>query len=80
VPSPLRVRWRRGGERLRPLGLAHTRELRLIFQELGVPPWQRERVPLLFHGRELLAAVGVVASARLGELWPGLRVVHDSPA
>jgi tRNA(Ile)-lysidine synthase len=74
VPSPLCVRWRRGGERLRPLGSAQTRELRLIFQELGVPPWQRERVPLLFDGKQLVAAVGIVASAQLGELWPGIRV------
>lgn len=74
VPSLLHLRWRRGGERLRPSGSAHTRELRLIFQELGVPPWQRERVPLLFAGKEMVAAVGIVASDRLGELWPGIRV------
>jgi tRNA(Ile)-lysidine synthase len=74
VPTPLRVGWRRGGERLRPIGSAHTRELRLVFQELGVPPWQRERVPLLFDGKQLLAAVGIVASDRLGQLWPGVRV------
>jgi tRNA(Ile)-lysidine synthase len=78
VPSPLCVRWRRGGERLRPSGSAHTRELRLIFQELGVPPWQRERVPLLFHGKQLVAAVGIVASAALGELWPGIGVEWKS--
>jgi tRNA(Ile)-lysidine synthase len=78
VPLALRVRWRRGGECLRPAGSAHTRELRLLFQELGVPPWQRERVPLLFDGRELLAAVGIVASERLTQLWPGIRVEWTS--
>lgn len=67
----LRIGWRRGGERIRPVGSAHTRELRLLFQEQGVPPWRRERIPLLWHGGELLAAVGVASSARLAELLPG---------
>lgn len=67
----LQVRWRRGGECIRPSGKPHTRELRLLFQEQGVPPWQRERVPLLWQGKELLAAVGVATSARLAELLPG---------
>lgn len=67
----LQVRWRCGGERIRPAGAAHTRELRLLFQEQGVPPWLRERIPLLWHGRELLAAVGVATGARFAELLPG---------
>ena len=52
----LHVRYRRGGERLRPAGKPHSRELRLLLQEAGVPPWQRARVPLIFAGDELLAA------------------------
>jgi tRNA(Ile)-lysidine synthase len=78
APVTLGVRWRRGGERLRPTGKPHRRELRLLFQELDVPPWQRDRVPLLYAGQELIAAVGVVESARLTEVWPGLRVVWES--
>jgi tRNA(Ile)-lysidine synthase len=79
VPTALGVCWRRGGERLRPTGSTHTRELRLIFQELGVPPWQRERVPLLFDGKQLVAAVGIVVGDRLGQLWPQIRVEWKSP-
>lgn len=78
APVPLQVRWRRGGERLRPVGKPHRRELRLLFQELGVPPWQRERVPLLFAGRELLSAAGIVDGAGLAAHWPGLRVIWVS--
>lgn len=48
-------------------------------QERGVPTWQRERVPLLFDGKQLLAAVGVASSQRLGELWPGISVVWVQP-
>ena len=79
APIALSVRWRRGGESLRPIGSAHTRELRLLFQELGVPTWQRERVPLLFAGKQLVAAVGVAASAHLGEMWPGITVEWVQP-
>jgi tRNA(Ile)-lysidine synthase len=50
----IRVRARRGGERLRQPG-AH-RELRTLLQDLGVPPWIRARLPLLYLGEELVAA------------------------
>lgn len=51
------VRFRRGGERLRPAGCAHQRALKSLFQERGVTPWQRARIPLLYVGDQL-AAVG----------------------
>ncbi len=60
LPSPLRVRFRRGGERIKPAGDTHTRELRDLFQRAGIPPWQRGRIPLTFRNDELLAA---------GDLW-----------
>ena len=56
----LLVRFRRGGESLKPLGNLHTRELRLLFQESGITPWQRGRIPLVYHGKSLLA---------VGDLW-----------
>jgi tRNA(Ile)-lysidine synthase len=54
--ATLNVRLRRGGEQLKPAGKPHTRDLRALLQEAGVPPWQRARVPLIFRGDELLAA------------------------
>ena len=62
------VRFRNGGERLRPAGSAHTRELRTLLQEHGVPPWQRERIPLIYAGDELIAAGDLFISARAREL------------
>ena len=32
------MRWRRGGERCRPIGNPHTRPLKHLFQEAGIPP------------------------------------------
>jgi tRNA(Ile)-lysidine synthase len=59
--GPVTVRPRLGGERLQQAG-AH-RELRTLLQDLGVPPWVRERLPLLFdQGGQLLAAADLAAS------------------
>jgi tRNA(Ile)-lysidine synthase len=54
LSAPLTVRLRQGGEHLRPAGDAHTRELRDLFQQSGMPPWRRLACPLLFHGDELI--------------------------
>ena len=51
------VRYREGGERLRPLGREHHHELRKLFQEAGVLPWRRAQIPLLYLD-DVLAAVG----------------------
>ncbi|HWU75199.1 MAG TPA: tRNA lysidine(34) synthetase TilS [Rhodanobacter sp.] len=53
--EPLSVRLRQGGERIKPDGDAHTRELRDLFQLGGIPPWRRTSCPLLYAGDELVA-------------------------
>ena len=53
-----RVIFRRGGERIKPVGRSHHATLKNLFQQVGVPPWLRERVPLLYIGTELAAVVG----------------------
>jgi tRNA(Ile)-lysidine synthase len=64
--APLVVRYRRGGEHIKPAGSAHTRELRLLLQEAGVPPWLRDRIPLIFRDGELVA-VGDLFLSEVGE-------------
>lgn len=72
LPIALTVRWRRGGEQLRPQGKSHRRELRLLFQEQAVPPWRRQRIPLVYVGKELIEVPGL-ARADAPELG-GLRL------
>ncbi len=55
----LELRWRCGGERCRPRGRPYNQRLKKLFQEFAVPPWWRERVPLLYLGDELLAVGGL---------------------
>ncbi|TAL90215.1 MAG: tRNA lysidine(34) synthetase TilS [Rhodanobacter sp.] len=64
LATPLRVRLRRGGERIKPAGDAHTRELRDLFQQAQLPPWQRNSCPLLYAGDELVAVADRWLSTR----------------
>ena len=64
LPAPLAVRLRQGGERIKPAGDAHTRELRDLFQQAMLPPWQRLACPLLYEGDELVAVADRWISAR----------------
>ena len=64
LPVPLTVRLRQGGERIKPDGDAHTRELRDLFQQATLPPWQRIACPLLYEGDALVAVADHWCSAR----------------
>lgn len=75
LTSALRVSSRRGGERLRPAGRAHTRELRHLLQEDGVPPWLRRRLPLVHDGEGALLAV---ADRYLSDAGQKLLALHDA--
>lgn len=59
----LQVRLRAGGERLRPDAHRPSRTLKNLFQEAGVPPWERERLPLLFCDGDLVWAPGLGVDA-----------------
>ncbi len=78
--SPVLVRTRQGGERLTQPQREHSSELKQVLQDLGVPPWQRARLPLVFAADgELLAAGSVALSAQL-QSWltaRGARLRHD---
>jgi tRNA(Ile)-lysidine synthase len=54
-----RVRNRVGGERCKPIGRAHSQTLKKLLQEYAVPPWLRDRLPLIYC-EDQLAAVGSV--------------------
>jgi len=58
---PLRVGFRRGGERCRLPGHAHQRALKVLFQDAGIPPWERDRIPLVYAREGLVAVAGLWA-------------------
>lgn len=53
------VRFRRGGERFRPQGHRHSQRLKTLFQSASVPPWERDRRPLLYVDNTLVAVAGL---------------------
>lgn len=54
----IEVRYRSGGETIKPVGRRHQHDLKKLFQETGIPPWFRYRIPLLFIKGRLAAVPG----------------------
>ncbi|MFQ5487832.1 MAG: tRNA lysidine(34) synthetase TilS [Gammaproteobacteria bacterium] len=54
----LTVRFRQGGERC-AMDDGHHHSLKKLLQEHGIPPWERERLPLIYVGDELAAVAGI---------------------
>ena len=52
------IGYRQGGERCRLPGRSGTHALKKLLQEAGIPPWQRERIPLAYLNGELAAIAG----------------------
>ena len=57
------------------------RELRKLFQEAGIPPWRRARMPAVYSDRTLVAVAGLAVAAewRAGADSQGWRLLwHDA--
>ena len=67
--EPLRVSARQGGERIVLPGRDHSHELKKVLQELGVPPWVRRRLPLLWDSHDRLAAAGDLVYSADFDAW-----------
>ncbi len=57
--KPVTLRLRCGGEKLQPDAARPRRHVKDLFQEQGVPPWQRERLPYLWSGDTLVWVAGL---------------------
>jgi tRNA(Ile)-lysidine synthase len=64
LPQTLVVRRREGGETLKPNGRARTQSVQHLCQSLGVLPWMRDALPLVYAGEALIA---------IGDLWQDAR-------
>lgn len=64
----VRVRARRGGEHILLPGRSHRHTLKHVLQQRGIPPWRRERLPLLVDAEgRVLAAGDAILSARFAQ-------------
>lgn len=80
--AALTVRFRQGGERFHPAGRPRSQALKKLLQEVGIPPWERERLPLLYRDQTLLAVVGlgIATDQAAGPGETGWQPVLDSPS
>jgi tRNA(Ile)-lysidine synthase len=59
VESPVTIRFRQGGERLRPDCNRPRRSLKNLLREASLPPWEREALPLIYSGEHLACVPGI---------------------
>ncbi len=76
--APVTLRLRQGGETLRSHPNA-ARTLKNLLQEHCIPPWQRERLPLLYCGDELVCVPGaaIAAEYRAADGSAGVQLAFD---
>jgi tRNA(Ile)-lysidine synthase len=55
VSGRVEIGFRAGGERCRPAGRGHHHPLKKLLQEADLPPWERDRLPLVFVDSRLAA-------------------------
>ena len=58
LPGSLAVRLRQPGDRIWPTGMEGSKKLQDILVDAKVPRWQRDRVPLLTAGDQVLWVIG----------------------
>lgn len=75
------VRFRQGGEICHPAGHGHALPLKKLFQEQGIPPWERERIPLIYVGETLTMVVGICVCESHAAAWgvTGIGVCQREP-
>jgi tRNA(Ile)-lysidine synthase len=71
----LAISFRRGGERLKPAPNRPTRDLKHHYQALGVPAWQRARLPLVTVPGRLLFAAGIGMDCHFVVTQPNMSMV-----
>jgi tRNA(Ile)-lysidine synthase len=64
LPAVLSVRRRSGGESLKPAAHASTQSVQHLCQAMGVLPWMRDALPMIYAGESLIA---------IGDIWRDAR-------
>lgn len=64
------IKFRSGGEKIRLPNRKEHHSLKKLFQEAGIPPWERELIPLVYLNNKLAA---------VGELWISADFYSEKP-
>jgi len=76
LPRPLAVRSRRPGDRFRPFGAPGARKLKAFLIDARVPRWERDRLPVVQAGSEIVWVAGLRRGA-LAPVTPETRQVVE---
>tara|TARA_B110000438_G_scaffold134083_1_gene129774 strand:+ start:1027 stop:2370 length:1344 start_codon:yes stop_codon:yes gene_type:complete len=53
--NKLTISYRQGGELIKPIGHRINKSLKNLFQENHIPPWMRDKIPLIYYQNELVS-------------------------
>jgi tRNA(Ile)-lysidine synthase len=70
----LQIRYRSGGEKLKPAPNRPTRSLKHHYQALDIPSWERERLPIISAGDQLLYAASIGMDCHRFDGESGIRI------
>jgi len=56
--SKIQISPRKGGEKCHPVSRDKSQSLKKIFQEMEIPPWRRDEIPLLYIDESIAAVIG----------------------
>ena len=68
--AKITIKFRSGGEKIRLPKRKEHHTLKKLFQEAGIPPWERELIPLIYMNGKLAA---------VGDLWISADFYHEKP-
>jgi len=52
------IKYRTGGEKIKLKNSTHTKTLKNLFQTWEIPPWERDKIPLIYYKNKLIAITG----------------------
>lgn len=71
----LHIRWRNGQEKFRPYNKQHHYSLNKLFQMYNIPPWERNKIPLIYDdSNNLLLIAGYAKSYEWQKTFPYLSI------
>jgi tRNA(Ile)-lysidine synthase len=65
--SPVTIKYRRGGEKIKLPARKGHHSLKKLFQEANIPPWERDKIPLVYFKETLVAIADLWISAEVFE-------------
>ena len=54
ISFPLKIRYRKAGDRFKPLGMDHNKKLKDFFIDLKVDKFKRDKIPLILSENDII--------------------------